>query len=252
MHNIIKAEFYKLKRLPGLHLVYGFPLVITLISVIIFIHDRSSGLIAADANPYFVLTRRFYLMFYSFLSPIILMLIYYSILQVEFKNRSWENLYILAGSKQKIYRSKIIVGMAVTLLYVLASFVFILLAHLAMRMLFHNNFDYGKFTLSRELLLYPEYLITYWMLCIIIFNYFLYIENAILSVGCMTFILIFCAITLRSHWKIYSPFSYPYMVEGTYIVPKMSKDFLLYSVILIPLFYIAGLYLYIKLFKPKR
>lgn len=252
MPSITKAEFFKLKRIPSLHLIYLFPLVITAISVIIFMHDMSGNLIPADANPYFVLTRRFYLMFYSFLSPIILMLVYYAVLQIEFKNKSWENLYILTGSKRQIYKSKIIVGMAVTLLYVLASFLFILVAHLVVRMVFHNNFDYGKYTLSRELLLYPKYLVTYWVLCIIIFNYFFYVENAILSVGCMMFILVFSAMTLRYHWKIYSPFSYPYMVQGTYIIPGMSNDFLLYSIILIPVLYIIGLYLYNKLFKAKR
>lgn len=253
MKNITKAEFCKLKNIHSLHLIYLFPLLLAIIALITFVLDFNEGAIPRDTNPNFVLFRRFYLTFYSLFSPIILMLVYYAILQIEFKNKAWENLYILTSSKQKIYQSKMIVGLGITTLYVLASSIFILIVHFIIRIFFQDNFEFEKYHFYRELSIYPKYLITYWMLCLIIFNFFFYIENAILSVGCMAFLLLFSAFTIKPSWTVYWPLSYPFKVEGTYILPKtVSKTFLLYSAVLIPIIYLTRLWIFTRFFKPEK
>jgi len=247
-----KAEFFKLKNIKSLHLLYLYPLSISVIALIIFIHDMDGNIIPANANPNFVLFKRFYLSFYTFLSPVILTLIYYAILQVEFKNKAWENLYILTGAKYRIYTSKMLVGIVVTTVYVVASFLFVLLVQLVIRMLFHNYFEFEKYSLFDELMLYPGYLVTYWMLCIIVFNFLFYVENAILSVGGMTFLLIFSSLILKPKWTIYLPFTYPFRVAGTYKNTEVSDVFFLYSAILIPIVFFAGLYFFTSFYEVKK
>lgn len=248
MKSIIKGEYYKLKRIRSLHLVYLFPLLLVGISLYDFI--RSAPKIDTHSDPTAILLHHLFINFFSFFSPFFIAIIVFTIIQIEFKNRSWENLMLLTRSKRDIYFSKMVVVVSFAILYCLITYLGLFAGKTLLSFLY-PNFHFEKNTHNLELLIFfLRYTVTFCLLAILFLNIFLYVQNPIIALGSVFFVLIFSQFLLNAHWAIYFPLTYSYNVARKFGDVFFWNDILFASTAWIVVLIALGYFIFVRFWNP--
>jgi|GEM_PF-4083167 len=244
MKNIIKAEFYKLKRIKSLHLVYLFPLLLIMVALYDFIRVAKNMDAQSDTTRF--LLSHLFLGFFDFFTPFFIAILVFSIMQIEFKNKSWENLMLLTRSKRDIYFSKLLVVVSFSILYCVVTYIGFLVGRSFLSFLY-PALSFGKNTYNPELLiLFLRYTLVYSMLAILFLNIFLYIQNPIIALGSVFFVLVSSLIILKEKWAIYFPLTYSYKVSRKFGDLYFWNNVMVFSAIWMIIFIVLGYFVFVR------
>lgn len=244
MKSIIKAEYYKLKRIKSLHVVYLFPLLLIIVALYDFI--RVAHNMDAHSDPTMFFLTHLFRGFFDFFSPFFIAIIIFAIIQIEFKNRSWENLILLTRSKRDIYFSKLLIIVSSAILYCLVTYIGFLSGKSLLSTLY-PHLPFGENTHNLELIvLFLQYTTTFCMLAILFLNIFFYIQNPIIALGGVFFVLISSLFILKEKWAIYFPLTYSYEVGRNFGNLHYWNTVMFSSIIWIFIFTIIGYFIFVR------
>lgn len=250
MKNIIKAEYYKLKHIKSLHLVYLFPLLLVMVALYDFI--RIAHNMDTHSDPTIFFLTHLFIGFFDFFSPFFIAIIVFAIIQIEFKNKSWENLILLTRSKRDIYFSKLLIIVSFSILYCLVAYVGFLVGKSFLSFLY-PHLPFEKNTHNLELLiLFLRYTTSFCMLAILFLNIFLYIQNSIIALGSVFFVLISSLFILNEKWAIYFPLTYSYKVGRNFGDIYYWNTVMFSSIIWIIIFTVLGYLLFVRLWNANK
>lgn len=209
---ILKGEFLKIKRIWGLNIYYIFPLLITVVSTYETIRKVELYHIAASISP----ISTFYFQFFITFSPIAILLIIFSLIQIESKDKMWESTLLLPVPRFKIYIGKHIVSIFLVVLYVVASYILYVVSYEIYRAFFPQL---SQFSYSDHHILLNFF--SRMFLCLVLYTViaipiFIYIDNVIVSLGVLTFAILLSLFLTHQKWYIYYPFSYHITVLNTF------------------------------------
>lgn len=209
---MLKYEFLKIRRIKGLHLVYIFPILMSLIALVEMLKRiRSSA--SQELIPPF---SSFYFQFFVMFSPIVVVLILYSLIQVENKNKMWESSLLLPVNKGTIYLSKVLISVIFVLAYCLISY----FSYVGSILLCHTFFSesiglsYGDNMVL--ILFYSRIFLSFLLYAILAIPIFIYIESAITALGTFLFLIFLSLFLTQKSWYPYYPFSYHIIVFKSY------------------------------------
>ncbi len=244
MKNIIQAEYYKLKRINSLHLVYLFPLLLIIVALYDFIRVAHNMDTHSDPTTFFL--THLFIVFFDFFSPFFIAIIVFAIIQIESKNRYWENLILLTRSKRDIYFSKLLILVSFSILYCIVAYVGFILGKSLLSFLY-PNLAFGKNNHNPKILiLFFRYTITFSMLAILFLNIFLYIQNSIIALGSVFFVLISSQFILKEKWAIYFPLTYSYKVSRNFGESYFWNNVMFSSIIWILIFTVLGYFIFVR------
>jgi len=243
--TILKAEFLKIKRVWGLYICYMFPVIITVLSTFEILKKVHSTNTINSISP----LSSFYFQFFTTFSPIAILLIVFSLIQVENKNKMWESTVLLPVSKTKLYVSKHITGIFVVFVYMTLSYILYIISSEVLSQIFPQL---SGLTLSDHAVLMNFFLrmfLVFILYTVIAIPIFIYVDSAIIALGILMFGILLSLFLTQQKWYAYYPFSYHITVFNTfkshYEVLK-DKSFLMVMVYVV-LSFIAGLYSFINL-----
>lgn len=250
MKNIIKAEYYKLKRIKSLHLVYLFPLLLIMVALYDFI--RVAKNMDGHSDPTIFFLSHLFAGFFDFFSPFFIAIIVFAIVQIEFKNKSWENLMLLTRSKRDIFFSKLLIVVSFTILYCVVAYIGFI-AGKSLLSFIYPNLPFKKSPHNLELLiLFLRYTIVFSMLAILFLNIFLYIQNPIIALGSVFFVLISSLFILNEKWSIYFPLTYSYKVSRKFGDSYFWNNIMVFSIIWIIVFNILGYLIFVRFWNANK
>ncbi|UAY56728.1 ABC transporter permease [Arachidicoccus terrestris] len=249
MKNILNVEFYKLKRIKSLYLIIILPVI--LIGMSIYDFAKNVGQMGANSSAGKLFLYHMFLNFFTFFSPFFIALFVFSLVQLEFKNGSWENLLLLARSKSKIYLSKLIVAISMTIIYCLVTYLLFTIAKKGL------SVAYPKLLLSGFadwpiLVLFLQYTSIYVMLTTFFFNLYLYFENPITSLGIVFFLLVTGLVVMNSKFYIYIPLTYSYKLMQYFNEARYWNEFTRMSILWLIIFLVFGYILFLRFWKAQK
>lgn len=250
MKNIIKAEYYKLKHIKSLHLVYIFPLLLIMVSLYDFI--RGAQNMNTNLDPTMIFLTHLFLGFFDFFSPFFIAIIVFAIIQIEFKNKSWENLMILTRSKTDIYFSKLVIVVSFTILYCIVSYIGFLSGKSLLSLLY-PNLPFGVHSHTQTvIILFLRYTLTFCLLSTLFLNIFLYIQNPIIALGSVFFVLISSLFILKEKWAIYFPLAYSYKVSRSFGDLYFWNDIMVFSAIWTGFLILTGYLIFVRFWNANK
>lgn len=209
---LIKYEFSKIKRIRGLHLVYVLPLLMSIISFF----EISKKISQAVPGQVIWPISTIYVQFYVIFSPIVIVLILFSLIQIENRNKMWESNFLLPIGKGEIYIGKTLIGVILVIAYCLISY----LSYVGSILLCHTFYSELLVLNQQDHMIminfFSRMLLSFILYTLIAIPIFIYVESPITALGTFLFCIFLSVFLDKRPWFIYYPFSYHVIVFKTY------------------------------------
>ena len=239
---LLRFEFLKIKRILGLHLVYIVPIFMSAIGTWELVKRVSSSPAAAIIQPF----STFYFQFYVLFSPIMIFLILFSLIQVENKNRMWESNLLLPIGKVELYLGKILVSIIFLLSFCIISYFSYIAGILLCGELFPGRLILHHHDNIIIILFFSRIFIAFTLYAFLAIPVFIFIENAITSLGAFFFFILLSLFLTQRTWYWFYPFSYHILVLNSYrrdYDPNQDKGILI-TLLYIVIALISGILLF--------
>lgn len=244
---VLSAEILKTKRTWNLALVLLLP---SIISIIVFGYylKQIMGQELTGGNNAWISYSRIFFQFYSFLYPLLVAIVAFSLSNIEHKNNGFKQLFTFPVHKSYIYFSKVIILTFWILSSLLLAYSLMMLSGNILSVLFpqigFQNYDVNSVIIT----FFIRIFITLISLVSIHFFMSIYWDNFIISVGSATFLVIFGMLIYK--WK-YS-FLIPYCnIQNAFMhffrngTQVFSED-ILWSIAYSIVFFMGGYLIMIK------